>query len=128
MRKTHQNNLVEPRLVRAYTYLFVSAADRMGAKTASLARFGNYEVRLIETNPCIDPPMWLELYARDTQSSIDSCCCHDLEEAVNAADRLISSARELNDELNRHLSVAPIAGAEHRSVDQANPKTESISP
>ena len=42
--------------------------------------------------------MWLELDNHQTQSGIDSCCCYDLEEAVHAAEDLISRARELDED------------------------------
>ncbi len=43
-----QIDLVEQRLMRAYTYLFLVPADSTGTKSVSLARFGQYEVRLLE--------------------------------------------------------------------------------
>ena len=85
------------RLTRGYVYLCYVRADGNGAKTVSLARFGDYEVRLVEfvrTRPTDPTPMWLELYSHQTQSGIDSCCCYDLEEAVHATEDLISRARE----------------------------------
>ena len=89
------------RLTRGYVYLCHARADGNGAKTVSLARFGDYEVRLVEfvrARPTDPTPMWLELYNHQTQSGIDSCCCYDLEEAVHATEDLISRARELDEE------------------------------
>jgi hypothetical protein len=86
------------RLTRGSVYLCYAQADGNGAKTVSLARFGDYDVRLVEfvrTRPTDPTPMWLELYNHQTQSGIDSCCCYDLEEAVHATEDLISRAREL---------------------------------
>ena len=92
-----QIDLVEQRLMRAYTYLFLVPADSTGTKTVSLARFGQYEVRLLELEAAAEGVTWLELFARNTQTAIDGCCFHDLEEAADAAGHLISSARQLND-------------------------------
>jgi hypothetical protein len=92
----------ELRLTRGYVHLCHVPADTNGAKTVSLARFGNYDVRLIEfvrTRPTDATPMWLELYSHQTQLAIDSCCCYDLEEAVHATENLISRARGLDEEL-----------------------------
>ena len=90
-----QIDLVEQRIMRAYTYLFLVPTDSTGTKRVSLARFGQYEVRLVELE--IDRTTWLELFARNTQTAIDSCCFRDLEEAADAAGHLISSARQLHD-------------------------------
>ena len=91
-----QIDLVEQRLMRAYTYLFLVPADSTGTKRVSLARFGQYEVRLVELT-ADEAGTWLELFARNTQTAIDSCCFRDLEEAADAAGHLISSARQLHD-------------------------------
>ncbi len=91
----------ELRIVRGHAHLCHAPADRNGAKTVSLARFGNYEVRLVElvrTRPGDATPIWLELYSHETQLGIDSCCRYDLDEVVHAAEELISSARELDEE------------------------------
>ena len=76
-------------------------ADRIGVKAVSLARFGNYEVRLFEfvrTCPTDATPTWLELYSHKTQLVIDSCCRYDIDETVQAAEHLISIASELDEE------------------------------
>jgi hypothetical protein len=99
MSETFRDRLVELRLTRAYIHLLLVPVDGNGARTVPLARFGNYEVRLTEfvqeTNTD-SAPMWLELYARDLRRGIDSCCCYDLEEAVDSARHLVARARELN--------------------------------
>ena len=69
-----------------------------GAKTVCLARFGSYEVRVIELSRDASAgsfPVWLELYEHNTRSTLDSCGCSELEEAVAAADELITHARQL---------------------------------
>jgi len=89
------------RLTRAYVHARHAPADHNGTKTASLARFGNYEVRLVEfvrTCPTDATPMWLELYSHETQSAIDSCCRYDIDETLEAAEHLISIARHLDEE------------------------------
>ena len=97
-------DLIELRLTRAYIELFDSPKDVGGAKTASLVRFGKYEVRLIRVARDLstaDPPIWLELYSHETQSGIDSCCCHDRAGAVHAAEDFVSRARTLDDESSK---------------------------
>jgi len=71
-------------------------SDRPGI--TALDRYGAYEVRLIEFVQGAQPDdcrFWLELYCHDTQTSLDSCLCENLEDAEIAADHLILIARSL---------------------------------
>jgi hypothetical protein len=98
LQKTVIHRFTERRLIQAYLKLFLAAQDEDGSKTVSLARFGSYEVRVIELwhdASASGFPVWLELYEHDTHSTLDSCGCSELEEAVAAADELISQARQL---------------------------------
>jgi hypothetical protein len=73
-----------------------------GERAVSLARFGDYDVRLVElSQTSCAPPLWMELYAHDTGSTIDSCSCHEFEEAAAAAEHLISQAKCLNESSER---------------------------
>jgi hypothetical protein len=105
VRKEFQNRLIELRLTQAYIHLLLVPEDGHGVRTISFARFGNYQVRLSEFvrdhQGASERPMWLELYARDSRSGIDSCACRDLEEAVIAANLLVSHAKELNEQHSR---------------------------
>ena len=90
--------LAEARLVRAYLALFLLPWTE-GAKAVRLARFGVYEVRLVEIahDPAADGfPMWLELYAHDVRMSLDSCGCEAFDDAVSAAAELIERASVLH--------------------------------
>jgi hypothetical protein len=98
LRKTVCCTLTEARLVRAYLSLFL-VPWHDGARAVRLARFGAYEVRLVEvahdlSGECF--PLWLELYANDIQASLDSCGCEEFDVAVSLADELIARARELH--------------------------------
>jgi len=88
------------RVTQAYVRLFFVPESEDGARTISLARFGNYEVRLVElvqSDGACDPPLWVELYDRNTPGSIDSCSASDLEEMVCAAEQLLSEAKQLSE-------------------------------
>ncbi len=90
---------VEALVTQAYVQLLDASRDEHNWRTVSLAKCFNYEVRLIERLPVVDaevPCLWVELYAADAQTSIDSCGCDDVEAAVVAAECLISQARELD--------------------------------
>ena len=87
------------RLLLAYVSL-CTVED--GLRTALLARFGNYEVRLIEfTSPkrTGGKPLWLELYDREFKSAFDCYAwsrLSKLDEAVAAAEQLIAKAKQLH--------------------------------
>jgi hypothetical protein len=101
MCKERPDDRAELRLTRGYVELGIASADSDGAKTVSLARFGEYEVRLVEVVPenrADATPIWLELYSHETRSGIDSHRCYDLEAAVQATEELISRARKLDEE------------------------------
>jgi hypothetical protein len=101
MCRERRDDRAELRLTRGYVELGVAPADSEGTKTVSLARFGEYEVRLVEVVPANRAdatPMWLELYSHETRSGIDSHRCYDLEAAVQATEELISRAKSLDEE------------------------------
>ena len=87
-------------LHKAYVGLAIAAADEDGSRTVSIRRFRALEVRLVEfaTRQRADSlEIWIELFDYDTQSSLDSCLCHDLDEAEPMLERLLSSARHLTE-------------------------------
>jgi hypothetical protein len=96
---TSGDSASDQRVARAYIRLLLAPEGKDGSKTVSLARFGQYEVRLVELSQ-IDSAdaalFWMELYAHHVQLAVDSCGCHELEEAVIAAEELVSQARRLN--------------------------------
>jgi hypothetical protein len=96
---TMNKNFTELRLTRAYIRLFLVPEGDDGSRTVSLARFGNYDVRLIEmpTAATAVTPLWMELYAHDSQTAVDSCSCDAIEEAVQVAEELIAQARHLSE-------------------------------
>jgi hypothetical protein len=84
-------------LQQAYVGLMLAPESKDGSRTISLARYGAFEVRLVEFRHCgtVEPlPFWLELYRHDARLSLDSCRCDDLDDAESAAEHLTSHARE----------------------------------
>jgi hypothetical protein len=89
--------LSEARLVRAYLGLIL-VPWTMGTRSVRLARFGVYEVRLVEFEHDFadaGPPLWLELYRHDTNESLDACGCDEFEVAVRVAQDFMVQASEL---------------------------------
>jgi hypothetical protein len=80
------------RITRAYIKLLCIPESEHNARTVSLARIGSYEIRIFEPFPTIPAAslFWMELFDHDAQSSVDSCACHDIEEAVVRFDDFIA--------------------------------------
>ena len=83
--------------MRAYLALLLAPSTN-GVKAVRLARFGAYEVRLVELVQDLVGgfTLWLELYAHDIGRSLDSCGCEVFDEAAGATDALIAQAREMH--------------------------------
>jgi hypothetical protein len=76
-----------------------------GTKAVSLARFGDYEVLLVELEKAgitDHTQLWIELYDHKLQHGLDSCGCTDIEEATIGARELTSRARQLNEKDRPH--------------------------
>lgn len=110
MCKTSGSKFSELRVMRAYIRLFLVPEDKDGTRTVSLARIGNHEVRFVEltqVNSTDPPPLWMELYAHGEKMVVDSCSFYELEEAVVAAEHLISQAHRLNELSGREGNETP---------------------
>jgi hypothetical protein len=94
--KTADSSSVETLVRRAFDQLVNVSWDENRSRTASLATFGNYEIRLVEifsADADNRPYLWVELYSRELRIIVDSCGCGDLEAAVLAAEYLMSQVR-----------------------------------
>ena len=86
-------------VTQAYVRLFSTPASEKGVRSVPLAKFGNYEVRLAELPSMASAtvlPIWMELYDRHVNCSIDGYGCSDLEDAIPAAEDLLSQAQRLS--------------------------------
>ena len=94
---------IETRLVRAHVELAVTPEDEHGVKAVPLARFGAYEVRLVEFSQISFGNAFdfcLELFDYNEGIAIDGGAVIDLEEAVTFVEDLISRAQELSKKIN----------------------------
>jgi hypothetical protein len=94
----YEHALHMDRLYKSYVGLGLTPRNERGSRTISVARFGTFEVRLIEFADCNrqgSSDLWIELYRHDTQSSLDGCLCQDLDDVRNLGEYLISQAQEL---------------------------------
>ena len=79
------------RIIRAYIKLLcIPEGD---AKMVSLARLGNYEVRMLESsqNDSDAAPLFsIELFDHYAQSPVDNCSCYGIDEGAAAFRDFIS--------------------------------------
>ena len=93
--KSHRS--VALRVTQAYARLFSIPVSEKGVRSVPLAKFGNYEVRLAELpSSAAGLPIWMELYDHHVRCSIDGYGCSDLEDAIPAAEDLLSQAQRLS--------------------------------
>jgi hypothetical protein len=83
-------------MLRACARLAYATPGSSGEKSVALAKFKQYEVRLIEFP--FRELLWLELFAHDSQTSIDSGACSVLDEAVAMAAHLVQQALDLSEQ------------------------------
>ena len=79
------------RITRAYIKLL--CIPEGAAKIVSLAQFGNFEVRMLESsqNDSDAAPLFsIELFDHDAQLPVDSCSCFDIDEGAAAFRNFIS--------------------------------------
>jgi hypothetical protein len=91
--------MIATRVTESYASLFRPPKRDDGPRHAAVARIGTFEVLLVEmpsVNASEEMSLWVELYDRDLQFSVDSRKCSDLDEAVDATHFLIAQARLLN--------------------------------
>jgi hypothetical protein len=97
--KETNRRCVETLVTRAYFQLVLISWNENRSRIASVATYGNHEVRLVEilsVNSVDMPKLWVEHFVRDVRVVIDSCVCDDLQAAVIAAEHFISNAKELD--------------------------------
>jgi len=90
---------LELRILQLYIWSISARRSIDGCRTATVARYGAYEVRLVE--PLFDLqgdtiPFWIELFDHKNAVTLDSCGGHDFEETAAGATDLISQASLLH--------------------------------
>jgi hypothetical protein len=90
MKKLHGEE-AERLLLHLYTRLPLLPAAEDGGRSAVLARFGSYEVRLTEFPSDSMPflPLWVELYRESGRVFVDGCGFSEIEDAVEAVQELV---------------------------------------
>jgi hypothetical protein len=99
MKYTSEKTFSQLRISQAYLKLLSIPENMSGARVISLERIGKYEVRMFEpaqVDSADGPLFWMELFDHGAQSSVDSCSCDAIEEAVTALDGFVAQAGELD--------------------------------
>lgn len=89
---------VEALVTQAYFQLIRVGWSERGSRSATLAKYGNYEVRLVEKKSAEGadaPHLWVELHGKDAQAPIEARSCDDLEAAASAAEEIMAKAERL---------------------------------
>jgi hypothetical protein len=90
---------IEARLFQARVELYVRRREERGSKSVSVARYGAYEVRLLQVvhGSSADPLIfWLELFDHSGRISLDSGSAENLEKALGVAQELVAHAEQLS--------------------------------
>lgn len=85
----------ELRIARAFGRLLGMRENAHGTRIVLLERIGNYEIRMFEprqTGSAEAPLFWIELFDHVEQSSLDSCGCYVMEDAIAAFETFVSNA------------------------------------
>jgi len=85
------DTFIKLRITRAYIRLLCIPEGE--AKIVSLAKVGNFEIRMLEASKvdANDGPLFLlELFDHDAQSAVEDCVCGDIEEGVAAFKDFVS--------------------------------------
>ena len=96
MSKTYSNKLGELRISQAYIQLLGLPQNAQGARMISLERIGTFEILMFDVSPdgAGDAPLfWLELFDHETKSSVDSCSCTEIAQAVTVFEDFVSLAK-----------------------------------
>ncbi len=99
MKSTSENTFNQLRISQAYLKL-LSIPENACGREGDFARADRQTTRfacsnLQQIDSADGPLFWMELFDHDGQSSVDSCCCYEIEEAAAAFDGFVGQANEL---------------------------------
>jgi hypothetical protein len=92
---TSNENLNALRVTQAYVWLLATSIDGSRTGMVSLARIRNFEIRMFagsQVEPDGTPPIWMELFDCDGQVTVDSCICHEIEDALTVLEDFTAGA------------------------------------
>jgi hypothetical protein len=87
------------RTTQAFIALSRIPEGGVASKAISIARIGTYEIRMFSGLPIWPdgiPLIWIELFDHSARRSVDSCGCHEIDDAMAGFDALFAEAENLN--------------------------------
>ena len=87
------------RTTQAFIALSIIPEGGVASKTISIARIGGYEIRMFSGLPSWPggvPLIWIELFDHGARLSLDSCGCHEIDDAMAGFDALVAQAENPN--------------------------------
>ena len=104
MHERFDSNLIELRIVQAYDDLSRASDGDLKARSVSLARIEDHEIRMFvfpSTDGGDEPLFWIELFDHGTLASIDTCACREIASALGVFEEFRSEA-EVSEADRRH--------------------------
>ena len=87
------------RVTQAFIALSSISESSSAPRIIPIVMIGRYEIRMFNGSPNWPGGTrlsWLELLDQDTRSSLDSCSCGEIDEALARFDDLVRQAQEMN--------------------------------
>jgi hypothetical protein len=84
------------RVAQAFIALSSATGSIFAPRYVSVVRMGKYQIRMFNgslARPGDALPLWMELFDDDAKISIDSCSCHEIDDAVSAFEALVSQVK-----------------------------------
>jgi hypothetical protein len=86
-------------LTQAFNALSSMPGSNSTQQYTSLVRAGEYEIRMFNSAPSRSgdvPLVWMELFDHDAKTTVDSCTCREIDDAVSAFEAFVSQAKSPN--------------------------------
>jgi len=87
------------RVAQAFIAVASLARGSSTSRYVSVVRMGKYEIRMFSGSLRSrgDAPWpWMELFDHDAKMSIDSCSCHEIDDAMSAFEGFVSQVEDSN--------------------------------
>jgi hypothetical protein len=98
--KVSHDTFSKLRIAQVYIKLLGILEGKSEARMVSLARIGDYEIRMFEgtqVSSADAPLFWMELFDHNARASVDSCSYHRIEDAGALFQDFILQAKRSNE-------------------------------
>jgi hypothetical protein len=101
---TSNENLNALRVTQAYVWLLATSRDGSRTGMVSLARIQSFEIRMFAgslVEPDGEAPIWMELFDCREKITVDSCICHEVEDALTVLEEFTGQANNAVEAVRR---------------------------